>query len=209
MSEAGALSALTIDVDLEPARAAADRTRERLLTLVERHDVRRFGYCQVVSIAPLTLPYSHPVIRLNTMARTDLGLLCQYLHEQMHWYVTWFGQAEPAAWCALLETLAARYPDLHVGLPEGAADHASSQLHLVVNLLEFEAVSTCVDPAAVEAHLRALPFYTDLYARVLDDQAALRALYTKAGLLPLRSSESFSAADIALAAGGSALPSQA
>jgi len=82
---------LEVMLELETVRRAAERVREMLSGLRRRFDLGPFEYSKRVRIAPLEIPHSHPIITLNTFASDELGVLSTYLHEQMHWYVTWYG----------------------------------------------------------------------------------------------------------------------
>ncbi|MBP0575681.1 hypothetical protein J8J27_33690, partial [Mycobacterium tuberculosis] len=70
-----------------------------------------------------------------------MSLLRVYLHEQLHWYTTWFAARQRAPWLAVLAELGRRYPSAPVGEPEAAATVASTYEHLVVNWLEIEAAA--------------------------------------------------------------------
>src|SRR4051812_42484273 len=130
-----------INVDLTRAQQGAERVRGMLADLRERFDLAPFEYCRQIRIAPTEIPYSHPQITLNSWVEDDLGLLSMYLHEQMHWYVTWYSHAHGAQWRALFEQLRRRYPDPPPAGAGGAHDAFSTFLHLIVNWLEIDAVS--------------------------------------------------------------------
>src|SRR5262245_40906725 len=125
-------------LDLDSVRRNAERTRDRLLDLRRRFDLSPFEYTRRVRIAPLDIPHSHPTLTLNGFARDDLGVLTTYLHEQMHWYVTWYSHVHAQRWQEIWGALRARYPDVPAGKPDGAADEFSVYLHLIVNWLEVE-----------------------------------------------------------------------
>ncbi|MCA3363483.1 MAG: hypothetical protein ING08_01735 [Roseomonas sp.] len=84
------MSNLRIGIDLSHAERNAIALREMLIALRTNYALGPYEYCKEVSIAPTMLPYSHPVIRLNTALVTETALLACYIHEQMHWYVTWY-----------------------------------------------------------------------------------------------------------------------
>jgi hypothetical protein len=193
------MATITTSIDLSYAEQGAFRLRERLFTLRDRHDLTPYEYCTQVCIAPYTIPFSHPIITLNTYFPTDMGLLATYLHEQMHWYVTWYSHSHTEAWQRILTTLEARYPDPPVGGDQGARDRYSSFLHLIVNWLEIEALATLAGRELAIAQARGNFHYRWLYMRVVEDWAALEHLYRANGLTPIRSAKEMSADDIALA----------
>ncbi|MEM7249901.1 MAG: hypothetical protein AAF493_00665 [Pseudomonadota bacterium] len=189
---------MDIDVDLSVARDHAHRVLTMLRTLRERQALARYEYCRVVRIRPTARPFSHPEITLSTFVRDDLSLLCMYLHEQMHWYVTWFSQRHPTQWRRLNEALRNRYPEASINDP----DPASAYLHLVVNWLEYQCVSEFQSSDTVRDHLAKLPFYQWTYATVLRDVQPLDALFITHGLTPIHPATAMSARDLELAARG-------
>jgi hypothetical protein len=188
-----------ISLDFTAVQRHAERVRAMLLDARARFDLARFEYCKQVRIAPTEIPYSHPRITLNTWVRDDLGLLSMYLHEQMHWYVTWYSHACAPQWQKLFERLRERYPSVPAAETGGGNDEFSTYLHLLVNWLEIEAVSQFIDRDRAISHVRALHFYRWIYQTVTDDWEALGALYREQGLLPIRLATEMSADDLKLA----------
>lgn len=191
---------LQIALDFTTVQRNAEGVRAMLLDARARFDLARFEYCKQVRIAPAEIPYSHPSITLNTWVRDDLGLLSMYLHEQMHWYVTWYSHARAPQWRKLFEQLRERYPSVPAAEAGGGNDEFSTYLHLLVNGLEIEAVSRFIDRDQVLNHIRALHFYRWIYQTVIDDWEALGTLYREQGLLPIRFATEMSADDLKLAA---------
>jgi hypothetical protein len=197
---------LDLTLDLAAAQRSAARVRDMLTGLRNRFDLSPFEYTRQVRIAPLEIPHSHPVLTLNSFARDEIGLVTTYLHEQMHWYLTWYSHAHAARWTALLATLQARYPDAPVGTPEATPDRYSVDLHLVVNWLEIDVAARFLERDRVIAHARALPFYRWMYRTVIADWDALGALYADHEVVPLRYATDMSVEDLRLAALGTGAP---
>jgi len=189
-----------VRLDLTSAQRSAERVRDMLLRLRKDFDLAPFEYCKKVRIAPTELPYSHPEITLNTWVHDELQLLAGYLHEQMHWYATWYARVRPDGWGAIFARLRERYPQIPVGDADGAPDAFSVYLHLVINWLEVDTTSQFVDRARVTTHVRALPYYRWMYRTVLDDWQTLGALYRQHGVVPVRAATYMSAEDLGLAA---------
>jgi hypothetical protein len=191
---------LEIALDFTAVQHQAERVRAMLLDARARFDLARFEYCKQVRIAPTEIPYSHPSVTLNTWVRDDLELLSMYLHEQMHWYVTWYSHVRAPQWRKLFGRLRERYPSVPAVEAGGGNDEFSTYLHLLVNWLEIEAVSRFIDRDRMLSHVRELPFYRWIYQTVIDDWEALGALYREQGLLPVRYATEMSAEDFRLAA---------
>jgi hypothetical protein len=191
---------LEITLDLDGVRRSAERVRDVLAGLRHAFDLSPFEYSRRVRIAPFEIPHSHPVITLNTFATDELGVLSTYLHEQMHWYVTWFGQARPPACDELTQALRARYPDVPSGFPEATPDAFSTYLHLIINWLEIDAAACFVDRDKVIAHALTRPFYRWMYRTVVADWDDLAGLYAAHELLPRRCATQMSPDELRLAA---------
>jgi hypothetical protein len=188
-----------IVVDFTAVERAAGRVRDMLIGLRLRFDLARFEYAKQVRIAPTELPRSHPVITLNTWVRDDIALLSMYLHEQMHWYSSWFSKSFPSCWEQLLELLCSRYSEVPIAGDGGAQDDFSTYLHILVNWCEIEAASQFVHREVVVRHVESLPFYRWIYRTVLNDWKELDSLYREIGVVPIRYATDMSADDLKLA----------
>jgi hypothetical protein len=191
---------LRIRIDLSHAERNAIAVREMLIALSTKYALDPYEYCKEVCIAPGVLPYSHPVIRLNTALLTETALLATYIHEQMHWYVTWYSHKHTDQWRAVWAALEQRYPDPPIGRGEGADTLFSTHLHLIVNWLEIEALGSLIGAQAAKEHVANLHYYRWIYASVIRDWQALRGLYTSYQLVPILPAHEMSPEDLALAA---------
>ena len=194
------MSDLRICIDLSHAERNAIAVREMLIALRTKYDLGAYEYCKEVCIAPGVLPYSHPVIKLHTALFTETALLANFIHEQMHWYVTWYSHKHTDQWRAVWEALEQRYPDPPIGRGEGADTLASTHLHLIVNWLEIEALSSLIGAEAARAHVANLHYYRWIYASVIRDWQALGELYASRRLVPILQAHEMSPGDLALAA---------
>lgn len=189
-----------IEIDLTEAQSAAEQVRELLNKLRSEHDLSQFEYAPRMRIAPGAIPHSHPVLTLNTMVRTEGALLSTYLHEQMHWYVTWYSYARLHEWSSIRTELEARYPAVPTTFPEGAHTPASSYLHLIVNWLEVETTSLFLGRETANAIAARNFVYSGIYRMVLADWDQLSDLYSKHGLTPIRRATAMTLQDFGLAA---------
>jgi hypothetical protein len=170
-----------------------------LTSLRQRYDLAPFEYTRRVRIAPTGIPHSHPVLTLNSFVRDEVALLSTYLHEQIHWYLTWCSKSRASDWETLFARLRARYPQVPAVADGGAQDGFSTYLHLLVNWCEVEAASQFVERNVIVQHVGSLPFYRWIYRTVLDDWDELGALYREIGVVPMRDATDMSADDLALA----------
>ena len=170
-------------IDLSTASARAEKIIECLKRWRQQHDISRFEFTKHIRIAPTELPHSHPVLTLNTQLYDPEAILCEYLHEQMHWYTEQLGCAGPDS--PLIAELTRRYPAAPVGFPEGANDAYSTYLHLLVNWLEIEAASQFVARSRTEAIARGKHYYRWVYRTVLADWHELETLFRERNIVPI------------------------
>jgi hypothetical protein len=191
-----------VAIDLSETQKASEDVRTMLLKVGLDYDLSPYEYTRRVRIAPGEIPHSHPVLTLNTRIREDAALLSSYLHEQMHWYVTWYSHTRHDGWNAIWAELLARYPKVPVAFPEGAHTAHSSYLHLIVNWLEIEAAAQCLGrERAVEIAEKNF-VYSGLYRIVLTEWNALAELYRANALTPICPATGMTADDLAIAADG-------
>lgn len=129
------------------------------------------------------ISHSHPVLTIGTKSsgvRTDGGLLSVYLHEQIHWFLS----RHPARLGRAISDLKARYPNIKVGTKEGGArDEKSTYLHLLVCLLEYDALVHLIGGRA--KHLvKSKPYYEWIYQTVLSDYCTIKEVAVRNGLVP-------------------------
>jgi hypothetical protein len=172
-------------IDLSMAQARAEKIVECMKRLREQHDLTRFEYTSHLRVAPTEIPHSHPVLTLNTALYDPEQILCEYLHEQMHWYVERLGCADENA--PLITELKRRYPEAPVGFPKGANDEYSTYLHLLVNWLEIEAASQFLAPERVREIANMKHYYRWMYRCVLTDWHILENLFRAHDIVPIRS----------------------
>jgi hypothetical protein len=172
-----------ISIDLSLAQAKAEKIAECIKQLREGYDLRRFEYTRHLRVAPTEIPHSHPVLTLNTALYDPEEILCEYLHEQMHWYEERLGCAGKGS--PLIAELKQRYPKAPVGFPEGANDEYSTYLHLLVNWLEIETASQFVLRERAEEIARGKHYYRWMYRTVLSDWRSLEELFRAYGIVPI------------------------
>lgn len=135
---------------------------------MQRYDLSKWVYTDRIQIDSSTVSHSHPLLTLNARwVGKDEQALATFLHEQIHWLLA----SRPHTVDSAIHDLRTLYPDAPKSPPEGARDENSTFLHLVVNYLEYRALSELLGLAEATTVLkeRREVFYTWIYARVLDD----------------------------------------
>jgi para-nitrobenzyl esterase len=149
--------------------------REQLLRILATYPLDRWRFTSTVLIQSRVIPHSHPVLTLNTRyLDDDVAQLANYVHEQLHWFLT-DHVGRPRVEAAIAE-LRALYPDAPAKPPEGAQDQESSYLHLIVCLLEKDALSALLGEDAARRQLAAWTHYTWVYQKVLEEGDRIRPI---------------------------------
>jgi hypothetical protein len=113
-----------------------------------------------------------------------------------------FATVEPASKvCTTVRSDAREGPRAHdAGRGEGADTLSSTHLHLIVNWLEIEALSSLIGAQAAKQHVANLRYYRWIYATVIRDWQPLGELYASRQLVPILQAHEMSPEDLALAA---------
>ena len=189
-----------IHIDLSTAQKSSQHTRNLLIDARRKTNIADYEYTKEVRIAPGEIPHSHPVLTLNNRLSKNNDLICTYIHEQMHWYVTWFSHVNSNKWHYLINQIENKYPDIPIAFPAGANTYFSSLLHVLVNWLEIEAASAVLGrEVAIETTSKNW-VYSGIYKIVLRDWDELSMLFNQAGVAPIRLATDMTPEDLALAA---------
>lgn len=149
---------------------ASEQSRaEQLRRALDRWDVEAWTYTREIAVEDNVIPHSHPVLTITGGPATDDEVLGTFLHEQFHW----LEDADPG-FTAAMRAFAEAFPDAPEGGPEGARDRESTYRHLVVNDLEYQALTELVGRDRAREILEGHGFYTWIYDRVLNDPVVRR-----------------------------------
>ena len=150
-------------------RAANGTDRERaasdaLRAVLAEHDLRRWMFTDVVTIdETIRGGVSHPLtISPGLLVQRPALALTTFLHEQLHWL------EGPGTDSASAEA-GKRWPDPPPPAAGGAADPASTWLHMSVCALEYHSLSELLGPSAATAELRQHTSYSWIYGQILAD----------------------------------------
>ena len=185
-----------IDIDLGHAEREAQRIRDLLAALRQRHDLSRYEYTRLVQIVPAGPTHSHPILTLGTrFAESEDHLLATYLHEQMHWYLWRLGGVDHDPVAPFFDELVRRYPKALTRLPEGARNYEQTYIHLVVCWLEIAAATDLIGEERAHALCDTHWGYRWIYRTVRRDHEALGALFQEQGIWPMRTPDELDAED--------------
>lgn len=173
--------AAQVTIELRHDTPGEQAEAERLKHLLSAFDLRPWLFTRRVLIDQTTAPHSHPVLTVGYGDHGDDNLLLSnFVHEQLHWWLTAHQQETDAA---ILE-LRRLFPRLPAGGLDGAVNEQSSYLHLIVNYLEYQADKTLLGNKTAE---RVMAFwkgdhYRVIYGTLLDNEDAIGQVVAKHGL---------------------------
>jgi hypothetical protein len=151
-------------------------TKKQLKMLFKKYDLSKWVFQKFVQISEGEIPHSHPVLTLNTFhLNNDIPLLSQFLHEQMHWFVSSRLKSEIDA---ALEELKLIFPQVL----------ERDKYHLIINYLEYDTLKQLIGGNKAkeiidnkEKYMEKK--YTDLYKIIIQQEDKIREILDKNNLL--------------------------
>lgn len=159
--------------------AAAD-----LIRSIQHLPITPWLFTHHAVIAENAIPHSHPTLTLTTRNAGNFQV-SSLIHEQLHWHCV--NQDEHVT-NVIERVLKHRYPDVPVGRPDGAATEESTYLHLVVCVLERDALRHLIGNESAQRvidRFAAAGLYAWVYRTVTTDHDQLMDSLRAHGLDPL------------------------
>lgn len=129
------------------------------------YDLSKWTFTRKIVIEQRVIPHSHPVLTLNTRSRDKIDILTTFIHEQLHWYVEEYPEAEKKA----IETFKKKYKNVPFQNRAGAKDEYSTYLHLIVCYLEYRSMAELIGEEQAKQLMWNQNHYTWVYNKVIDD----------------------------------------
>jgi hypothetical protein len=173
------LSAQTPQVEIT-TKNNSDRekaTAGLLEEVLSEYDLSPWIFTRQVVIEQMAIPHSHPVLTLNTRSSDKADILDTFVHEQLHWYVEKYPEAEKKA----IAEFRKRYKDVPYQNAAGARDEYSTYLHLIVCYLEYRSMATLIGEEEAKQLMWNQTHYTWIYNKVIEDTAYLSKVLRKNG----------------------------
>lgn len=161
---------------LKNGNAIEQRKRQQLERLAQQNDLKKFTITREIIIEQGVRPHSSPVLTLNgSFPDNDDQAISIYLHEQAHWNLMERHRGEMGG---LYRDLKAIFPRLPTAYPQGSGDEMGTYIHLVVCLLEWQAMEELLgaERARKAMDWKKTDHYTAIYPAVLDHRAALEKI---------------------------------
>jgi hypothetical protein len=165
-----------VSIDVAHGTDREQRTKARLEQVIASYDLKAYTFTRKVVIEERAINHAFPVLTLNArFADSSDELLSSYIHEQLHWHLRDHGAQQQAA----VAELRRMYPNVPVGLPEGADSLISTYGHLVDCYLELQADRRLIGPERTAAVIADKGHYTWIYKTVLDDEPKIGAVVAR------------------------------
>jgi hypothetical protein len=174
---------MKLDIRVKRSTPAELETRTAIGWLLKKYRLNEYLFTRDVEIDEESRPHSHPVLTLDTRLRENKTLLLStFVHEQLHW----FEEEHAAERDLAIEETKRYYRNVPCSPPEGAANEASTRLHLLVCYLEYRVMQRLVGESVGRQVMRDLArdHYSWIYHTVLEDEGRIDQIVRKYNLIP-------------------------
>ncbi|HYX30978.1 MAG TPA: hypothetical protein VE863_20740 [Pyrinomonadaceae bacterium] len=162
-----------LNIKLQHDSPGEQKRKDQIERLAEKYDLSKYTITRDIVIDQTAMNHSAPVLTQNLrFLDNDDRALSAYVHEQAHWLLMTRhnGQAR-----LMLPELIRMYPNIDVTPPYGDGNQGTSYIHLVVLMLEWQALEDLigVDRARAVMEFKRQDHYKDLYATVMDHRSQM------------------------------------
>jgi len=147
------------------------RKKQQIERLAAKYDLKKYTITRDIIIEERAINHSSPILTLNLLFLDDddraLGV---YVHEQAHWLLMERHRGKPRT--EMLPDLKRMYPNLKIEPPDGDGNEGTSYIHLVVLMLEWQALEDLIGVERARAVMKAgrQHNYKALFATVIDNR---------------------------------------
>lgn len=177
----GLVPPASLSIQLKHGSEGERETRDLLVELGSRYDLKRYLFTPSVLIDEQSLPHSHPVLTIHARHRKDPELLLStLLHEEAHWFVA----ARQRNVGEAIRELRILFPAIPAGGLDGSSDDEANYVHLIVIYLEYRADREYLGELRAK---EVMNFWSDdhyrwLYRAVLDHGREIAAILIRSGV---------------------------
>jgi hypothetical protein len=157
-----------LNITLQHNSAGEQKRKEQIERLAGQYDLARYTITRDIVIDQQAINHSSPVLTQNLrFLDNDDRALSAYVHEQAHWLLMERHRGQVRE---MLPELIRMYPNIDITPPYGDGNQGTSYIHLVVLVLEWQALEDLIgaDRARAVMQFKRQDHYKDLYATVMD-----------------------------------------
>ena len=153
-----------------------EQRKDQIERLAKQYDLKKYTLTRDINVEQGAMNHSSPVLTLNPrfLDNDDLALSA-YVHEQGHWVLMERHRIDMEP---LFADLQSAFPNLDVTPPHGDGQLRSSYYHIVVCMLEWQAMEELVgaERARKVIEWKQGDHYTDIYQALLDHREQAEAV---------------------------------
>jgi hypothetical protein len=164
-----------LNIELAHKGPCEQQTFLQLGRLSSQYDLTKFTITRDIRIERGAMAHSKPVLTMNCrFLQSDDLALSQYVHEQGHWAL----MRNQNGMRPLFDSLTRAFHNIPTEYPQGGMGVKDSYFHLVVILLEWQAMEELVGEkrALEEMKWKQQDHYTELYRTVMEHRPELEKI---------------------------------
>lgn len=162
-----------LNITLKHGTPLEQQRKEQIERLATEYDLEKYTITRDIIIEQGGVNHSAPVLTQNIrFLDNDDRALSAYVHEQAHWVLM---ERHKGQVRDMLQDLKRMYPNLPTAIPQGDGNEGTSYVHLVVIMLEWQALENLIGPERTKAVLdfKRQDHYTALYSIVMENRSQM------------------------------------
>jgi len=171
-----------LNITLQHNSAGEQKRKEQIERLAEQYDLSKYTITRDLVIDQQAINHSSPVLTQNLrFLDNDDRALSAYVHEQAHWLLMEHHRLQARDMLAELLRL---FPNIDTAPPYGDGNVNTSYLHLVVLMLEWQALETLIggERARAVIDFKRGDHYKALYTTVIDHRKEMESFLKRYGV---------------------------
>ena len=162
-----------LEITLAHGSQLEQKRKEQIERLAAQYDLEKYTITRTIVIDQQAINHSAPVLTQNLrFLDNDDRALSAYVHEQAHWLLMERHRGEAREMLPELERM---FPNLSIAVPQGDGNESTSYVHLVVLMLEWQALEDLIGAArtSVVMEFKRQDHYRALYATVMEHRSQM------------------------------------
>lgn len=171
-----------LDITLQHNSSEEHQQRALIDRLARQYDLSKYTITQKIVIDEQAINHSSPVLTLNLrFVKNDDRALSIFIHEQAHWLLMKNYRPRAPEMLAELQRL---FPNIDTSPPNGDGKVGTSYLHLVVLMLEWQALEDLIGVTRAKAvmEFKRGVRYKALFATVVDHRTQMEGFLQRYGV---------------------------
>lgn len=171
-----------LNITLQHNSPGEQKRKEQIERLAEQYDLSRYTITRDLVIDQQAMNHSSPVLTQNLrFLDNDDRALSAYVHEQAHWLLMEHHRSQTRE---MLAELLRIFPNIDTAPPYGDGNVGTSYIHLVVLMLEWQALEELlgIERARAVMDFKREDHYKALYATVIDHRKQMEGFLKRYGV---------------------------